>query len=206
MVLFGSSFCHLIRQDLSSSVRHSELTTWVRAYTKDMLSWATKRTSNQHIAEDLVQETFLIAAEKYSSFRRESEPKTWLFGILNLKIAEFYRSKKRTHESHVDIDEFSDLFFSEDGKWKQSAAPTVWEDVDTHLFDDQLFVEIFEQCLGSLPNTWNQSLTAKFFSEKTTEQICQELGISITNYWQLIHRAKLKMRSCLEQQWFRKNR
>lgn len=191
---------------MSFTLRDTELSTWVRAYTKDMLSWAAKRTSNQSIAEDLVQETFLIAAEKYSTFRRDSEPKTWLFGILNLKIAEFYRSKKRIQTSQINSDDFSDLLFSENGKWRQNSAPKLWEDIETNLFNNQLFIEIFERCLGNLPDTWNQSLTAKFFSDKSPDQICQELGISITNYWQLIHRAKLKMRSCLEEHWFRKDR
>lgn len=191
---------------MSSTLRDTELSNWVRAYTKDMLTWATKRTSNQSIAEDLVQDTFLIAAEKYSTFRRDSEPKTWLYGILNLKVAEYYRSKKRKQESHIDIEEFPDQFFSENGKWKPNSAPSIWGEVEAHLFDNQSFIEIFEQCLSNLPNSWNQSLTAKFFSEKSPDQICQELGISITNYWQLIHRAKLKMRSCLEEHWFRKDR
>jgi hypothetical protein len=40
--------------------------------------------------------------------------------------------------------------------------------------------------------------------EKKTEIICQELELSTTNYWQIIHRAKLQLRHCLENKWFRK--
>jgi RNA polymerase sigma-70 factor (ECF subfamily) len=43
----------------------------------------------------------------------------------------------------------------------------------------------------------------KFLDEKETENICQELEISTTNMWQMMHRAKLKLRQCLEINWFK---
>jgi len=49
----------------------------------------------------------------------------------------------------------------------------------------------------------NACIRLKFLDEKKGEQICQELGLSTTNYWQLIHRAKLQLRDCLEKYWFR---
>jgi RNA polymerase sigma-70 factor (ECF subfamily) len=38
----------------------------------------------------------------------------------------------------------------------------------------------------------------KFLHDKDAELICAELGISNTNYWQQIHRAKVRLRSCIE--------
>jgi RNA polymerase sigma-70 factor (ECF subfamily) len=35
-----------------------------------------------------------------------------------------------------------------------------------------------------------------------TKQICQALQISEENCWTILHRARLKLRSCLEQNWF----
>jgi RNA polymerase sigma-70 factor (ECF subfamily) len=40
--------------------------------------------------------------------------------------------------------------------------------------------------------------------DKKTEEICQELGISTTNYWQMMHRAKLQLRECIDENWFKK--
>jgi RNA polymerase sigma-70 factor (ECF subfamily) len=40
--------------------------------------------------------------------------------------------------------------------------------------------------------------------EKKGELICQELGITDTNFWQILHRAKLQLRKCIELNWFKK--
>ena len=38
--------------------------------------------------------------------------------------------------------------------------------------------------------------------ELSTEEICQELDITPTNCWVMLHRARLLLRECLETQWF----
>jgi RNA polymerase sigma-70 factor (ECF subfamily) len=38
--------------------------------------------------------------------------------------------------------------------------------------------------------------------EMSTEEICQELQISTTNCWVLLHRARLALRECLDMNWF----
>jgi RNA polymerase sigma-70 factor (ECF subfamily) len=191
---------------LEAMVNHSdnqeELTSWVKEYTKEMLSWAFHRTSDIHIAEDLVQETFLVATEKFSTYRHDSHPRTWLYAILNNKIAESYRMNGRTKA--ISIGHLPDLpeSFSEDGKWKPDSIPLPWENADEQLFDKPEFTQIFERCLADLPVEWHACLSAKFLENRPAENICQELSLTTTNYWQIIHRAKLKMRSCLEQHWF----
>lgn len=184
-----------------------ELTNWVNAYTKEMLSWAVRRTSNATVAEDLVQETFLVAAERIGSFRRDSHPRTWLFGILNNKIREYYREKSRLPISASETEDPVSGFFADEGHWKRESAPAPWnDDDDEHLLKNEEFVKIFEACLAELPSEWHTCLTAKFIHNRRADEICQELGISTTNYWQIIHRAKLKMRACLENHWFKKNK
>ena len=38
--------------------------------------------------------------------------------------------------------------------------------------------------------------------EMTTDDIFQELGITSTNCWVMLHRARLTLRECLELTWF----
>jgi len=38
---------------------------------------------------------------------------------------------------------------------------------------------------------------------KNGEEICQELDISPTNFWQVVHRAKLQLKNCVEENWFK---
>jgi DNA-directed RNA polymerase specialized sigma24 family protein len=35
-----------------------------------------------------------------------------------------------------------------------------------------------------------------------SDEICKVLDITPTNYWVILHRARLKLRECLEKNWF----
>ncbi len=180
----------------------TELTEWVRLYTKDLYAWAYRNTSDKELSEDLVQETFLAAAESMSGFKRDSQPKTWLTGILKNKIAEHYRKSIRQNiTTTLPSDEIAS-FFSSDGRWGKSAMPHAWQSETGNLTDLPAFNKIFDDCIEHLPAMMNACIRLKFLDEKKGKKICQELGITTTNYWQIIHRAKLQLRDCLEKYWF----
>ncbi len=183
--------------------QNSDLTAWVHLYTKEMLSWAYHRTSDVQIAEDLVQETFLVAAEKIGSFRGESQPKTWLFGILKNKISEFYKKRIHHQSLRVDDDSMIENFFNDSGHWNSTATPQAWSDEPGHLLDNEAFILTLHRCLEQLPPQWRRCITMKYLEEQETQIVCQELEISPTNYWQILHRTKLQLRQCLEHHWFR---
>lgn len=179
-----------------------ELTEWVRLYTKDLYAWALRKTSDRELSEDLVQETFLAAAESISNFKKESQPRTWLIGILKNKIAEHYRKSLRQNmTTSLPGDEIA-AFFSSKGGWQQSTMPQPWQGEAENLTDLPAFNKVLDGCMEHLPAVMNACIRLKFLDEKKGELICQELGITTTNYWQLIHRAKLQLRDCLEKYWF----
>ena len=41
----------------------------------------------------------------------------------------------------------------------------------------------------------------KYMEDIESEEICKVLNITPSNYWVLIHRAKLHLRKCLEKNW-----
>lgn len=179
------------------------LSQWVRQYNQEMCNWATHKVSDSEIAKDLVQDTFLAASESISLFKGESSPKTWLFSILKYKIIDYYRSKVKQPFSFDNQTLTS--FFTEDGEWHSNKKPGNWNDDDEHLLDNDDFNIVLKKCLDALPEKWNLSIKLKFFSSKKGEEICQELGITPTNFWQIMHRAKLQLRDCLENRWFQEN-
>ena len=99
------------------------LSDWVETYTNDLYSWALHKVSDHEMAKDLVQDTFLAAAEKIQSFKGDSLPKTWLFAILNYKIIDFYR-KKPKQPVKVD-DQVFDTFFDDGGDWRNERKPSM---------------------------------------------------------------------------------
>ncbi|TLX77534.1 sigma-70 family RNA polymerase sigma factor [Labilibacter sediminis] len=182
---------------------NSELTQWVEIYTSDLYSWAYHKTSNVEVAQDLVQDTFLAATERIDSFQRKSSVKTWLFSILNNKIVDFYRKKTK---SHLSLEEnFYSRFFNKDGEWKKESMPMGWEGDDEHLLDNLEFHKVLKSCMDALPESWNTTVKMKYLLQKRGEDICKELGITSSNYWQMIHRAKLQLRDCLQNKWIKQN-
>ncbi len=185
------------------SLAHEKiLENWVKKYTGDLFTWAFHKTSNRQTAEDLVQETFLVAAEKIEHFRNESQPKTWLFGILKNKIADHYKTAVKNFSLNPETEDFTNSFFEGDGHWKKDFMPHEWNSDEEKLFDNNEFVVVFHMCMKKLPPQWFACMTMKYLEEKEPKYVCQELGFSPTNYWQIIHRAKLQLRHCLELHWF----
>jgi RNA polymerase sigma-70 factor (ECF subfamily) len=179
-----------------------DLKDWVTQYTNELYKWAYSKTSSIETSEDLVQETFLAAAEKLHTFKGESSAKTWLFAILNHKIIDYYRIKVN---KPVNIENTAiSTFFDDDGNWLQEMRPLDWDEKDGHLLDDYDFTVVLQKCLDALPEKWSTSVKLKYLTEKSGEEICQELGIAPTNFWQIVHRAKLQLRNCIEHNWFKK--
>ncbi len=182
---------------------------WVDAWSDKMYSWALYKTNSKETAEDLVQEAFMAAYQSFSKFEEKSSPKTWLFGILNHKIADHFRKVYRNpvvNESDRNPGagkDFLDTFFDADERWIKEQRPQPWAE-DTHLFDNPEFAKTLRACMNKLPSNWFAAINLKYLEEKKGDQICQELGIAPTNFWQILHRAKLQLRKCLEVHWFKK--
>jgi len=178
-----------------------DLNDLVEKYTDDLYSWASYKVSDNELAKDLVQETFLAVAQNIKTFKGNSTSKTWLFAILNNKITDYYR-KKVNQTVSIDHQLFSGLF-DEEGSWNREKRPKDWHEDEKNLLDDPEFLHILESCLNKLPEQWNNAVKLKYLLSKKGEEICQELGISPTNYWQIVHRAKLQLRDCIESNWFK---
>jgi len=181
---------------------------WVEGYTDALYSWACYKTSDEELAQDLVQDTFTAAYEAYDKFRHESNPKTWLISILNNKIIDHYRKAARNPVSsesslHIEYDSVLEERFDENGRWKEQYEPKEWP-TDTHLLDDREFKLTLEHCMAQLPDQWNSAVKMKYLEGKKGKAISQELDITTSNYWQITHRAKVFLRECLEKRWFEK--
>ena len=175
---------------------------WVELYSDSLYSWTFFKTSNKQTSEDLVQETFMVAVQTFDKFEGNSDPKTWLFAILNHKIYDHYR--KNFRKPIVMDNAINEKLFDYNGEWKPEEKPQYWGEETEHLLDNSEFQQALSLCLGRLPENWLSAIQLKYLEEINSEIICQELGITTTNFWQILHRAKLQLRKCLELNWFKK--
>lgn len=178
-----------------------DISGWVKPYTKDLFRYTIAKVPQRQIAEDLVQETFLSAYQSHDNFEGKSNVKTWLLSILKHKIADHYRSqyKKNVEVSSTIVEQF----FNEDHRWKQEYRPIEWGD-EKELLDDPEFANALKNCFEHLPEKWSLTMRLKFLEEHDADGICHQLDITRSNFWQIVHRAKLQLRNCLEVKRFRK--
>ena len=178
---------------------------WVNQFSDELFSWALYKTSSKETAEDLVQETFLAAFHKIETFQGKSQPKTWLFSILNNKVIDYYRLSAKTTKQTFSISEnsgyeLSDGLFNETENWKDNDINPIW-DQEEELLDNPEFNNVMQGCMEDLPQKWKFAVTSKYLTDKNADEICQELEITTSNYWQIVHRAKLLLKKCLEMKW-----
>lgn len=162
---------------------------WVRVYGTELYLYAFRRLGVAHDAEDVVQETFFAALRNYESFRAEASVRTWLYTILKSRMIDVIRSRKRTEVESKEID-IDNVLFDETGHWRQSTVPQAWTSDDFH--------DYVNSCLSKLTVTQRSALLLTHLDDAPAEEIRKELGITASNYWVILHRARHYMRLCIE--------
>jgi len=176
--------------------------TWVDRFADELYSFAKWKVSNEETARDLVQDTFFAAYRRIEEFRGESSERTWLFAILKNKILDFYRSKYRKQE-HLSLPEEND-FFESKGHWKKDALPGNWHSKEVDALQQKEFFQVLSACRDKLTAQQQLVFAYKYLEDKDANEICKEMNISSSNYWVLLHRARVQLRSCLEKNWINK--
>ncbi len=176
---------------------------WVRQHTAELLRFARNRVKDPAVADDLVQTALISAWESMDRFAGDSSPRTWLFAILKHKLLDHYRKAyregSRLSGEPAEADEPEAMLFDTDGHWRSQHAPAL----DPALFADDDDAERMHRallhCLEALPERWRGAIEMKYLLERDASLIQQELGLSEANYWQQVHRAKLRLRACIEE-------
>lgn len=173
---------------------------------RQMLRFATAQLSDSHLADDVVQEALIGALKGTDAFRGHAAIKTWVFAILKNKIADALRQKHRHEQARVllqedeEMEDFSDSF-RPNGHWQPNSRPAAWMNPQESL-DQTQFWAVFELCLNDLPAKQGRAFMMREFVEMSTEEICQEMGITLTNLNVILHRARMRLRECLNIKWF----
>ncbi len=188
--------------EAAGSYTPSSPDTWVEKYADILYSYALRRVSRPETAEELVQETFVSGLTSRQDFHGSATERTWLIGILRHKIMDHYRASYRhTTISPDKLDVLTEeSLFDQRGNW--ISKPEKWRADPSHVYEQQEFMEVLNRCLEHLSSRAADAFRLREIVGADTEEICKVLAISPTNYWVLMHRARLRMRSCLEADWF----
>jgi len=184
----------------------SDPQSWVERYGDLLFRYAIARVQDRSRAEDLVQETFAAALANRERFGGTSSEQTWLVGILKNKIVDYYRQAAldRGFETLDSRPDATDALFDRQQSWKASHAQWTLDPEST--YNQREFWEVFTRCLSALPPGMADAFSLRELVGLRAKEVCQVLGISPTNLWTRLYRARLRLRQCLESQWFDQNR
>jgi RNA polymerase sigma-70 factor (ECF subfamily) len=185
---------------------------WLDRHGDFLYAFAMMRLRDPVLAEDAVQETLLAALKGTDRFAGQSAERTWLVGILKHKIVDqFRRSSRETPAdlSREDAFEHPEFFRSPNeewtGHWKLEVAPVEWERTPAGTLEKAEFWKVIEGCLAELPARLAVAFTLREIDDLSTTEICALLGVTTNNLWVMLHRARIHLRACVEQHWFRTN-
>jgi RNA polymerase sigma-70 factor (TIGR02943 family) len=177
-----------------------------------LLRFARLQLRNDAWAEDAVSDTLLAALSKPHAFESKSQLKTWLVGILKHKVIDVLRVQTREASLHFDADgdgseELDALMFKPDGHYV--STPLNWDSANPNLSDQpeqslstQQFFKVLEACTDKLPPAQGRIFLMREWLELSVDDICKELDLTSTNLYVQLHRARLRLRECLEINWF----
>ena len=168
-----------------------------------LVRFAQLQLRNAALAEDAVQDALVAVLEQPQRFRGASSLRSYVTGILKFKIIDNLRAA--TRERQVDSaeagadDDAIDALFAADGHAR--ALPRQWGDPDAVLMQQDFF-KVLEVCLDKLPAQTARIFMMREWLELDTDEICRTLSISAPNAWVMLYRARMRLRECLDLNWF----
>ena len=177
---------------------------WLDRYGDALYRFALIRVGNEHLAEDLVQETLVSAVRSLKTYSGRSGIKTWLTSILRRRIADHYR--RIGQRTPVQLGQFDA---------RDQVGHDAFADRHADLFHPKMSAELFQSslekdefwnavrsCIDELPVHFREAFVMRMFDEdKSIESICKELDLTKNNLAVRLYRARLILRQCFERYW-----
>lgn len=184
---------------------------WVDEHGDYLFRYAMMRLRDVARAEDAVQETLLAAIQSLSSYSGKAAERTWLTGILKHKIVDNYRKTAKEQPLEGDDSELLaevERFFERDdiwnGHWNNKLQPHNWDTTPEATYEQVEFFAVLQNCLSKLPERVASVFMLREMDGLESSEICDILSVSNSNFWVMMHRARLALRRCIEVNWFRR--
>lgn len=187
---------------MSNSQQQSNPERWVEEHGDVLYRYAMSRLHQTAAAEDVVQETLLAALKAQKHFAGSSPERTWLIGILKHKIVDWIRkeSRERPIDEIEALDSLPGNPFDSKGHWR--VGPHDWQVNPEKILEQKEFRGVLRACLAHLPVRLRSAFSLRELEQENTEEICKVLGVTPTNLWVMLYRARLSLQHCLNEKWF----
>lgn len=174
---------------------------WLTEHGDALYRFALRRLGHSDEAEDAVQEALLAALQAVDSYRHEAAERTWLIGILLNKVRDVLRRRQRERARLAELEASAggtEACFA-GGQWR--TRQTAWSRDVADAFASAEFRAFYFACVDDLPEALRTAYCLRELDGLESSEVCEILGVTQTNLWTLVHRAKLVLRARLAP-WF----
>jgi RNA polymerase sigma factor (sigma-70 family) len=151
-----------------------------QAYFKDVFLYVRSLSADEHIAEEITQETFTKALKSLSSFDGKKDVRAWLFTIAKNTFYTYCKRQKifSQHELHEEIFDLQ-------------------PDLIEKFADEETAFRI-HQYLHQMKDPYKEVFTLRVFGELSFEKIAVIFGKSSSWARVVFYRAKVQIKEYME--------
>jgi len=201
---------------------------WLEEHGDILWRFVLSRTRSREAAEDVVQSTILAALQSYDKFDRASSERTWLLAIATHKIADHFRAVRRARGEVEHVSDHIAEQTTADNKAQSKDQPSESPNADgpyahrpnvhgTHAADGSWLkpplkwgldpsnasekaemLSALRACIDELTPALAQTVLMRDVLDVPSDVVCKELGLTPTNLWSRMHRARVALRQCVE--------
>ena len=174
---------------------------WVDEYGDYLYRYAWSRLRDSNAAEEVLQETLLAGVRFAGQFSGKGSERAWLLGILKRKIVDYVRLRQRYDRDGASYGEETDPtghLFDQNGSFRSGSLPN---GPDETVEAGELW-GVVQGCLDRLPKGQADVFVLSVMEEMESSEVCEQLGITPSNLWVRLHRARLGLAQCVGSKWF----
>jgi RNA polymerase sigma-70 factor (ECF subfamily) len=153
-----------------------------------LVRFADQRLPSRSQAEDAVQDALMAVLEHPERYAGRSSLRTYVIGILKFKIIDSLRGVYQDRPAD-DIEEP-----------EQSPAPGL-DSEPLRLLQQAQFMEVVNRGLDKLSSNARHAFVLREYDDLDTAELCEQLAVTASNAWVLLHRARTGLREHLRTHW-----
>ena len=163
-----------------------------------MIRFATGIVRSRHVAEEVVQDTWVSVVGRIDLFEGRSSLASWIYAILVNKARTVAKREGRIifFDDASDGDGLADAF---DGRGRWSNLPELWDELtpDRHV-EGRSVLQHVEAAIAALPPAQRAVLILRSQQQLEPKEVCTLLGMSEGNMRVLLHRARVNVRNAFD--------
>ncbi len=155
-------------------------------YGRKIVNYIYRMTGSRAEAEDLTQDTFVLAYKKIDSLKENRKFQSWLFRIAQNNVYQKYRGK-RPHFQSIDQEEEGPGLSEVQNLASPGKTP------EDRTLADELQKEI-RQAIDELPEKYKEVFVLSALQKLSYQEISEIVGRSLASVKSDIHRARVAVR------------